>query len=52
MQTPCDMKQVRDNILADIAEKESANTASTRESVASRGDNMLDLIRQPASETL
>jgi hypothetical protein len=52
MQTPFDMKQVRENILADLAEKESANTASTRESVASRGDNMLDLIRQPASETL
>lgn len=53
MQTPCDMKQVRENILADLAEKETANTAaSSREDVASRGDNMLDLIRQPASETL
>jgi signal recognition particle GTPase len=46
MQTPCDMKQVRENILADLAEKETANTAaSSREDVASRGDNMLDLIR-------
>ena len=53
MQVPCDMKQVRETILSDIAEKESANTAaSSREDVASRGDNMLDLIRQPASETL
>ena len=29
-----------------------ADLFSTRESVAYRGDNMLDLIRQPASETL
>jgi hypothetical protein len=46
MQTPCDMKKVRENILADLDEKETANTAaSSREDVASRGDNMLDLIR-------
>lgn len=47
------MKQVRENILNDIADKESASTTiSSREDAASRGDNMLDLIRQPASETL
>lgn len=53
MQTPCDMKQIRDDILNRIAEIESESTTiSSRENAASRGDNMLDLIRQPVSETL
>jgi len=53
MQTPCDMKHIRDDILNRIAEIESESTTiSSRENAASRGDNMLDLIRQPVSETL
>jgi serine/threonine protein kinase len=53
MQVPIDMKQMRENILSNIEEARTASTASsTRQDTTSRGDIMLDLIRQPASESL
>jgi len=47
MQAPCDMKQIRSDLLTELSEKRSAATADTsREDVNSRGDSMLDLVKQ------
>jgi len=44
---PVDMKQIRSDILNELAEKRSAQTQDTsREDVNSRGDAMLDLVRE------
>ena len=46
MQTECDMKSTRSELLNDLAEKRSNATADTsRENVECRGDPMLDLVR-------
>lgn len=47
MQKPINMKDIRNAIMNELAEKRSEQTnASSREDTASRGDPMLDLVRQ------
>jgi len=47
MKADFSMKQIRTDILGELSEKRSAMTAeSSREDVISRGDTMLDLVRQ------
>ena len=47
MQKPFDMKTIRSDLLSELSEKRSAVTADTsRDDVNSRGDQMLDLVKQ------
>jgi len=47
MNSGCDMKEIRSDIMNDLTEKRSAATTDTsRDNVVSRGDQMLDLVRE------
>ena len=47
MQAPFDMKHIRSDILNELSEKRSQQTTDTsREDMNSRGDSMLDLVRE------
>ena len=44
------LKQIRSDLLSDLAEKRSTSTnATSREDVNARGDGMLDLVRQTSA---
>lgn len=47
MQVPCDMKQVRNDLLSELSEKRSAATADTsRDGANSRGADYFELVKQ------
>jgi len=50
MQSNFDLKAIRSDIITELAERRSQNTqASSRENVNSRGDAMLDLVRETSA---